>query len=49
MGGAFCTPSFWDHGQVTPNPKKLGWGCNFAITPFWAPRILLPFFAVLDS
>ena len=35
MGGAFLHPPFWAHGQVTPNPKKLG-------VQFWEPPILGP-------
>jgi len=40
---AFYTTPFWAHGQVTPNPKKLG-GCNYGNPPFWVPRGHLPFF-----
>jgi len=35
MGG-FLHPPFWAHGQVTPNPKKLGG------VQFWEPPILGP-------
>ena len=48
LGGCFLHPTFWTHGQVTPNPKKFG-SCNLGILPFWAPRGHLPFFAVLGS
>jgi len=45
--GCFLHPPLWAHGQVTPNPKKLG-GFNFGNPLFWAPRGHLPFSAVLD-
>ena len=36
-GRVLFAPPFWEHGQVTPNPKKFG-GCNFGKTRFCAPR-----------